>query len=686
MALTVGELTGFIDLDDSGAQRGLARTRAGLDELARGADGRLRDLRGRFVAQSAAMGGALGDGVRSGALRAAKGLALVGGAVPLVAAGTAALGGLAAGAVAAGLAVKAFSAAVGPQMEAVQEVAALAEEAEKAAAEGAEDAAEKQQAYTDALAQLPPATRDAASAFIGLKSDYQAWSDSLSTTTMPVVTKGITVLRDLLPTLTPFVEGAATAFGGFFDDVSAGIKSAEFKEWASETAAVGGPALRDILDVVKNFAIGFGGLLQAFLPASAGVTGGLVDMSQAFADWGTSLDDSEGFATFLDLAEQGAGTLGDLGGAAIELLVALSPLLGVTTQLAIYLAQVISAVPTPVLAALAVTIGAVTVASKAWALAQTVVAARNRIWTATQWQLNASMFASPVFWIIAAIVALVAVVVLIATKTTWFQTAWSVAWGFIQSTTDAAVSGVGTALGWFGSLPGRLGGWFGSAKDAAVGKVTELTTWLTGLPGRTASALAGLPGSLGRSARAGFQAFRTAAGQRAAEFLVWVRGMPRRIASGIGSLGGLLTGKGRDVVRGLWRGIKSMGGWLRETLIGWAKSIIPGPVAKALGINSPSRVMADQVGRWIPAGIVDGIESGQGAVDRTMRNLVTTPTPGQATAAAVAAQTSAATGASGPGGGRIVLDVTGADADWKRLIRRMVRVDGRGNVQTAFGT
>ncbi|MFG2650966.1 hypothetical protein [Streptomyces sp. NPDC048436] len=685
MALTVGELTGFIDLDDSGARRGLADTRAGLDDLARTTDGRLSDLRGRFVAQSTAMGGALGDNVRSGAVRAAKGLALFGGAVPLVAAGTTALVGLAAGAVAAGLAVKAFSAAVGPQMEAVQGVADLAAEAEKAAAEGAEDAAEKQKAYTDALAELPPATRDAATAFIGLKSDYKAWSDSLSTTTMPVVTKGIGVLRDLLPTLTPFVEAAAGAFSEFFDDVSAGIKSAEFKEWASETAAAAGPALRDILDVVKNFAVGFAGLLQAFLPASAGVTGGLVTMSGAFADWGTSLDDSEGFATFLDLAEQGAGTLGDLGGAAVQLLVALSPLLGVTAQLVLYLAQMISSVPTPVLTALAVVIGSVTVATKAWALAQTVVAARNAIWTSSQWALNASMFASPVFWIIAAIVALVAIVVLIATKTTWFQTAWSAAWGFIQSTTDTAMSGIGTALNWFASLPGKFSGWFGSAKDAAVGKVTELTSWLSGLPGRTASALAGLPGSLRASASRGFQAFRTAAGQKASDFIAWVRGMPRRIASGIGSLGSLLTGKGRDVVRGLWSGIKAMGGWIKDKLIGWAKAMIPGPIADALGINSPSRVMAQEIGQWIPAGIVDGIESGQGAVDRTMRNLVSTPTPGQATAAAMAAHTGTG-GNGGSDGGRLVLDVTGADAEWKRVIRRMVRLDGRGNVQTAFGT
>jgi hypothetical protein len=32
------------------------------------------------------------------------------------------------------------------------------------------------------------------------------------------------------------------------------------------------------------------------------------------------------------------------------------------------------------------------------------------------------------------------------------------------------------------------------------------------------------------------------------------------------------------------------------------------------------------------------------------------------------------------------MDVTGADEDMKRLIRRIVKTQGRGSVQTAFGT
>ncbi len=68
-----------------------------------------------------------------------------------------------------------------------------------------------------------------------------------------------------------------------------------------------------------------------------------------------------------------------------------------------------------------------------------------------------------------------------------------------------------------------------------------------------------------------------------------------------------------------------MGGWLRGQLMGFARNMIPGPIAKALGIASPSRLMADVVGRWIPPGIVDGIESSEGLLNSKMTSLVQAP-------------------------------------------------------------
>jgi phage-related protein len=259
------------------------------------------------------------------------------------------------------------------------------------------------------------------------------------------------------------------------------------------------------------------------------------------------------------------------------------------------------------------------------------------------------------------------------------------AWGWVVDQVSGAKDGILAAVGWLAAVPGMVGGWFGDMKDRAVQKSLDLVTWLTGLPGRIGSSIGGMVGVLRGVATRGFQSFRDASAQKVSSFITWVQGVPGRISRGFGSLTGLLVGKGKDVVRGLWNGIKSMGAWLRDTLIGWAKSIIPGPIAKALGIASPSRVMRDQIGRWIPAGIVEGIESGSGAVDTTMRNLVSVPTTGQATAAHVAAQTSGAVS-----GGATSGDVVRIGSDGSAFgdfivgtLRQAVGTRG-GNVQFAI--
>ncbi|MGW0774554.1 phage tail protein [Streptomyces sp. NPDC002835] len=686
MALNIGELVASLRADDSGFRRGLSNAERTLAGFTRDATGQLRDMHGRFVSQSNAMGRALGGALSRGATAAVDVLKRIGPAaagigvgVPVAAALTAALGGLAAGAVAAGIAVKAFSLAAGPQMEAVKNVAQLAAAAEEAAAEGGEKAAAAQKAYTDALGKLPPATQATAKAFVGLKSDYQAWSDGLSSTTMPVFTKGIEILRSLLPTLTPFVKAAAAALGDMLDRVAVGVKSAKFKEWAADMAAASGTALKNFITVIGNLGKGFMGLMQAFLPASAGVTGGLVSMSAAFADWGTSLKGSEGFAQFIDLAKEGGQLIASLAKAAVKLVVALGPLIGISAQIALAFAEIVNGIPTPVLAGLAAAIATAVVAMKLWAAAQALVALRNRIWTTTQWQLNASMLANPVFLVIAAIVALVAIVVIAYQKSETFRDIVQAVWTTLKTWIKTAVDAIAATIGWFADLPDKISGWFQDAKDWAIRKMAEMVVWLTGLPGRVWSAISGLGSKLSEAASKGFQKFRDAAARKVAGFVAWVRDMPGRITRAIGNMGSLLYNKGRDIVLGLWNGIKGMGGWLRDTLMGWARDLIPGPIAKALGISSPSRVMAKQVGRWIPAGVVDGIQAGSPAVDKAMSNLATTPTP--------AAMGSASAGRDGRQKPiQIRIDSAGSRLDdlLVTTLRRSIRIGG-GNVQLYLG-
>lgn len=74
--------------------------------------------------------------------------------------------------------------------------------------------------------------------------------------------------------------------------------------------------------------------------------------------------------------------------------------------------------------------------------------------TAAQWAWNFAQLASPTTWIVLGILALVAVIVLIATKTTWFQRAWKASWKWIK---EAAVD----VWDWLKKVPGWIGDAFG---------------------------------------------------------------------------------------------------------------------------------------------------------------------------------------------------------------------------------
>lgn len=678
MSLTIGELVAGLRADERPFTRSLSSAELAMRGLTRDVDGRLRDMNGRFVNSSQAMGNSfsynIGRGVRGalGALKkVAPAVAGIGVGLPAVAAVTAGLMGLAAGAAAAGLAVKAFTLAAGQQWTAVQDVAKLAEEAQKAAAAGSADAAEKQKAYTEALAQLPPATQQTAKAFVGLKSDFKKWSDSLSGTTMPVFTKGIEILRDLLPSLTPFVKAAASAFGGFLDEVGAGVKSAGFKEWAADMAQVAGPALSNFLTVVKNLAIGFGGLLQAFLPVSDEMTGGLASLSEAFAGWATSLGDSEGFAQFMDLAREGGQTFGVLATAALEVLSALSPLIGITAQLAVFLADIINSMPPDVLLAIGTAWVAMGLAIKAYGLYTTIAAAATKAWAVAQGLWNAVMMMNPVGLVIAALVALVAIIVVAWQKSETFRDIVKGVWEAVKSAISTSVDAIMATIGWFAELPGKISGWFGQAKDWAIRKFTELVAWVAGLPGRASSALSGLAGALRRRAADAGSQLVSATRDKLTSAINWIKGLPGRAKSALGNIGSVLWNAGKNLVMGFINGIKAMFSNVKNTL-----GNLTSKLTSWKGPEELDKKILTPAGRLVIGGFMRGIDLETPALRAQLQGL-TGQVPGMALGGVGAA--------AGGGGAQTVRIVLDGPEVMLRLIRQIVSDTGGGDVQKTFG-
>ena len=75
---------------------------------------------------------------------------------------------------------------------------------------------------------------------------------------------------------------------------------------------------------------------------------------------------------------------------------------------------------------------------------------------------------------------------------------------------------------------------------------------------------------------------------------------------------------GKDIVRGVWDGIKAMGSWIKEKVSGFFGGIVDN-VKGVLGIHSPSRVFAG-IGENMAHGLGEGWESEYGTIKRGITN------------------------------------------------------------------
>lgn len=77
---------------------------------------------------------------------------------------------------------------------------------------------------------------------------------------------------------------------------------------------------------------------------------------------------------------------------------------------------------------------------------------------------------------------------------------------------------------------------------------------------------------------------------------------------------------GKDIINGLIKGIESMAGGVGKIVQSIASSI-PTGIKKFLGIASPSKLMADEVGKWIPHGIAMGIDQHVDVIHKSVNQM-----------------------------------------------------------------
>lgn len=174
---------------------------------------------------------------------------------------------------------------------------------------------------------------------------------------------------------------------------------------------------------------------------------------------------------------------------------------------------------------------------------------------------------------------------------------------------------------WLSQLPAKLVYWAGFAAGRFVATLMTLPQRLS---------------AVWTSITTAVTSFATQFAQQAAEmakafFNNLVNGL-QTLPAKLRSLGQQLVGAfkelpekfaeiGGQIVEGLWNGISEGWKWLKESVANLANSLVEG-VKAGLKIGSPSKVFADEVGKWIPAGIAAGIQGNLKVLDNAMNDMM----------------------------------------------------------------
>lgn len=92
------------------------------------------------------------------------------------------------------------------------------------------------------------------------------------------------------------------------------------------------------------------------------------------------------------------------------------------------------------------------------------------------------------------------------------------------------------------------------------------------------------------------------------------------VVNGVKSLPGKIKSIGGDVVAGLWNGIGNKVNWLKSKIKSFVGNVKDW-LKKFFKIGSPSRLMADEIGQWIPAGIGVGIEENTKSLYSSLKGI-----------------------------------------------------------------
>ena len=255
---------------------------------------------------------------------------------------------------------------------------------------------------------------------------------------------------------------------------------------------------------------------------------------------------------------------------------------------------------------------------------------------AAQAVLNAVMAANPIGILIAAIAALVAAFVVLFNTNEEFRAKVIEIWENVKEFLGDAVAVIGefftvtlpnaikVMINWFKQIPGKVGAFFSQALSRA-------TKWASSMASKAREAgskflnnvvnfIKGIPGKVWTYLSNTVSKAASFAGQFAKKGLDAANKFVSNVKTKIGELPGKMLEIGKNIVSGIWSGISNGTTWIKNQITGWVGNV-KSFIKNLFGIKSPSRVMRDEVGKYIAQGIAVGITGEKKSVKKAITTI-----------------------------------------------------------------
>lgn len=196
--------------------------------------------------------------------------------------------------------------------------------------------------------------------------------------------------------------------------------------------------------------------------------------------------------------------------------------------------------------------------------------------------------------------------------TSAFNNVQTWATNMVNKAREMGTNFINNVVSFFTQLPGKvlqfITSAFNNVQTWATNMANKAREMGTNFINNVVSFMQQLPGKIKQyldSAINNLKTWVTQMGQKGKEAVQSLIDNVKSAASGIADK---VKSIGSDIVSGVWNGIKAA----KDTFVSNVKSFFSGivdGVKDALGIGSPSKVFRDEIGRWLPPGVVQGFEA-----------------------------------------------------------------------------